>query len=714
MSSYMSNMMISVGLMVVVQSAINSYFGFETPATCAPGVNDNSWTEAYQSVRLFHAQSIERESTYLELADGEKLATDIYTSEQASYHGFKVPTILHLTRHSRGYTLDFPFNKISARGDFINPRTNAYITKFVSEGYAWVAVDIRGTGASTGTKGMDFDDQESADAKEVIEWITKQEWSNGEVTAFGVGLDGVSALVIAADPHPALKAVALNGVPAELFDSALVPGGVLNNHGTKMYSSFCHATDNNYRWEGVPHLKARLMMKHFGGNVYPVNSSHPEELAAAVAGHAANPVLFDELQPVVFRDDVFASVPRTFAQFDSRRLFAKLAKSHVAIANIAGYYDMGVTRSSIWLHQYLTGQMDAATLAALGLEKPSVSDVPATKYRLIMGPWSHANVDNVDPFAEAKTRCFDTIEEVSRFFDYHSYPERRTDAGLEAEEPIHYYTVGEQKWKQTTEWPPALIDQVQTLYLSDEKSMVEDVAEIVDGEQSIEIKVGSASLPGVTTRWNYLDHLFLNKPTYAHNRDGLEALQVSFESPALHQRELTGEMTLKVYFSVNAPVVNLFAYLDDVNSVAPIDQKVHPGAKIRGGITYISEGILNPVHQSVAPGSPLRTFLKADARVIEPDTIYEATFNFFPTSYFLAHDHKLRVTISGSEYPSFAVRGEDHATKLTIHYGAAHPSSLTIKSHEVALPVQMNLVEEAPKKAEPVKEEDEFAEKIEL
>ncbi|KDO17430.1 hypothetical protein SPRG_17152, partial [Saprolegnia parasitica CBS 223.65] len=49
MSGYMNNMMISVGLMVVVQSVVNSYFGFETPATCAPGVNDNSWIPEYQS-----------------------------------------------------------------------------------------------------------------------------------------------------------------------------------------------------------------------------------------------------------------------------------------------------------------------------------------------------------------------------------------------------------------------------------------------------------------------------------------------------------------------------------------------------------------------------------------------------------------------------------------------------------------------------------------
>ncbi|EQC36915.1 hypothetical protein SDRG_05742 [Saprolegnia diclina VS20] len=715
MSGYMNNMMISVGLMVVVQSVVNSYFGFETPATCAPGVNDNSWTDEYQSVMLFHPKSVVRSSTYLELADGVALATDVYTSQDAEYHGHKVPTILHLTRHGRGYTLDFPFSKVSARGDFINPRTNTYITKFVAEGYAWVAVDIRGTGASSGVKTMDFDDQESADAKEVIEWITKQSWSNGDVTAFGVGLDGVSALVIAADPHPALKAVTLNGVPAELFESVLLPGGALNNHGTKMFSSFCHATDNNYRWEGVPHFKARLMMKSFGGNVYPVNTSEPNVMAAAVAPHKANPVLFDELQAITFRDDSFATIPATFEQFDARRLFAKLAKSPVAILSVSGYFDTGVTRSSIWLHQYLTGQMEPATLAALGLDAVEVGDVPATKYRLIMGPWSHANVDNADPFAEAKTRCFDTIIEVSRFLDFHTYPERRQDSGIDVEEPIHYFTMGEQKWKTTTSWPPALIDTTQTLYFSDEKTMVEDISEVVDGEQALDIKAGSESLPGVTTRWHFLDHIFLNKPSYAHNRDGLEKDLISFVSPPLHQAELTGEMTLKVYFSANKPVVNLFAYLEDVNSVAPIDQRMIAGAKVRGGITYITEGNVNPMHSSIAPGSPLRTFRKADARVIEPEIIYEATFNFLPTSYLLPHDHQLRVTIAGSEYPSFAVRdSENLATKLTIHYGAQYPSSLTIKSHEIELPVKMALVEDDVKTAAPVKDEDEFAEKIEL
>ncbi|OQS06205.1 serine protease family S15 [Thraustotheca clavata] len=713
MSSYMGNMMISIGLMVVVQSAVNSYFGFETPATCGPGVNDNSWTSQYNSVQLFHPQSITRTSQYLELLDGVKLAADVYTSEQAEYHGMKAPTIIHFTRHSRGYSLDFPFSKISARGDFINPRTSAYINKFVTEGYAWVAVDVRGTGASFGTKNIDFHDQEAEDAKEVIEWITQQPWSNGEVSAFGVGLEGVTALVLAANPHPALKSIALNGVPAELFDSALIPGGVHNNRGIQMYSSFCSATDNNYRWDEIPHLKSRLMMKHFGGNVYPVNSSHPEELARATAEHKSNPILFDEIASITYRDDTFTSVPTTFAEFDSRRLFEKLAKSPVAILSLSGYYDMGASRSSIWLYQYLTGQMDDDTLGALGLPKVESKEISSTQYRLILGPWSHGNVDTIDPFAEAKTRCFEPIEEVSRFFDYHSYPQRQGISAIDTEEPVHYFTLGENKWKTTTEWPPALIDQTTTYFLSDEKTMVDDVAEIVDGEQTIDINPSSTTLPSVTTRWNIMDHIFLNKPTYAHNRDGIEKDLISFTSPKLHQRELTGEMTLKIYFSVNAPIVNLFAYLEDVNMVAPIDQRLVAGAKVRGGITYITEGIVNPLHQSIAPGSPLRTFLKADGRVIEPDQIYEATFNFYPTSYLVAHEHQLRVTIAGAEYPSFALENDkDAATKLSIHYSAQYPSSLTIKSHEIALPVHMKIVKDSPNVQ--VKEEDEFAEKIEL
>ncbi|ETW09293.1 hypothetical protein H310_01685 [Aphanomyces invadans] len=728
MSGFMSNMIISMVLMVVVQNAVNSYFGFETPAVCKEGVNEMTWLgKPYESDPYFHPKSIHRTSHFIGLDDGTKLAADLYYSEQATYNDLKQPTVIHFTRHGRGYTLDFPLSKITAGGDFINPRTGSYIPRIVTTSYAWLVVDIRGTGASFGKKEFDFVDQEAADAKNVIDWVLKQSWSNGEVSLFGFGTDGVSAVVAATSGHKAVKALALHGVPLDLFDSAFFPGGLHNYRASSMYAGFSAATDANKRWDKVPHLKSRLMMTTFGGNVAPVNKSEPHVHAAAVAEHVNNGNFHEETKDILFRDDKLSSLDLTFEQINVPRLFQKLAESNVPVLNMAGYYDMGASRAATVLHRYLTGTLDDASHVAYGLAPLPAKSVPSTQYHLILGPWSHSNVDNIDPYAEGKTRCFEHIEQISRFFDYHVYNADRAGlTQLQDEDPIHYYTVTESKWRTATTWPPASIDETHTYLFSLNNTLVEHAADVVDGSASATFTADFNTQNNVVNRWHAMDHIFLNKPTYAYNRDDLVTKAITFTTPPLHQQEVTGEMTVKLYFSVDAPGVSLVAYLEDFNNVPPIVHStlVATKTKVRGGTTYITEGVLNPIHQSIAPGNPLHTFKKDASRTIEPNVVYEATFNLYPTSYFLPHQHQFRITIVGHEAATFDNRVADKASKLTVHFSEEFPSSVTIRSHEVPLPVVNEVqVEKATKPTTDVskeqrvaeKEEDEFAtEKIEL
>jgi uncharacterized protein len=53
------------------------------------------------------------------------------------------------------------------RGDHFNVRSLRYVNRFVPSGYAWVTVDVRGTGASGGFRPVDFSPVEVADYPEV-------------------------------------------------------------------------------------------------------------------------------------------------------------------------------------------------------------------------------------------------------------------------------------------------------------------------------------------------------------------------------------------------------------------------------------------------------------------------------------------------------------------------------------------------------------------
>ena len=54
---------------------------------------------------------------------------------------------------------------------------------FLAAGYAVVAVDVRGTGASFGSWRAPWQPEERADSQEIIDWIVNQPWSSQQVDA---------------------------------------------------------------------------------------------------------------------------------------------------------------------------------------------------------------------------------------------------------------------------------------------------------------------------------------------------------------------------------------------------------------------------------------------------------------------------------------------------------------------------------------------------
>lgn len=96
----------------------------------------------------------------------------------------------------------------------------------VKGGYNLVHVDIRGTGTSQG-KWQLFGDKERQDAAEVIDWITKQPWSNGDVAVKGTSATGIAAMRAADRGNPAIKAVFTYIASGDLIDDIVIPGGAV-------------------------------------------------------------------------------------------------------------------------------------------------------------------------------------------------------------------------------------------------------------------------------------------------------------------------------------------------------------------------------------------------------------------------------------------------------------------------------------------------------
>jgi hypothetical protein len=97
---------------------------------------------------------------------------------------------------------------------------------YVAEhGYAYVRLDVRGSGRSGGTYGF-FSRDEQRDLYEVIEWIGRQEWSNGRVGGLGQSYYAMSQWFMGIVNPPSLKCIAPYDGMTDFYRDATYHGGI--------------------------------------------------------------------------------------------------------------------------------------------------------------------------------------------------------------------------------------------------------------------------------------------------------------------------------------------------------------------------------------------------------------------------------------------------------------------------------------------------------
>lgn len=137
-----------------------------------------------------------RQSFYLKLRDGTRLAVDIH---RPAANGKPVDTAYPVVwQHA-----------LSRRAptDTATTSLTRMIPQLVKYGYVVAEVERRGLGASFGARRGYNDRTEARDAYEVTEWLAKQPWSTGKVGVVGCSNTGDAAMHAASYAPPSLKAV---------------------------------------------------------------------------------------------------------------------------------------------------------------------------------------------------------------------------------------------------------------------------------------------------------------------------------------------------------------------------------------------------------------------------------------------------------------------------------------------------------------------------
>ncbi len=123
------------------------------------------------------------------MADGVELAATLFLPETTEPQ----PCLLEA----------LPYRK----DDLTSSYAEGYRSLRDEHSYAVCRVDLRGTGSSAGDATDEYPLVERTDLCTVIAWLAEQEWCDGNVGMFGTSYSGFNSLQIAAERPPALKAI---------------------------------------------------------------------------------------------------------------------------------------------------------------------------------------------------------------------------------------------------------------------------------------------------------------------------------------------------------------------------------------------------------------------------------------------------------------------------------------------------------------------------
>lgn len=570
-------------------------------------------------------------SLQLTLRDGVQLALDVNLPRNLP-DGERLPAVLVMSRYWRSFDLRLsppdrmPMGPREPLGDAL-----------VARGHAVVVVDVRGSGASSGTWPHPWSDVEVADLGEVARWVADQPWCNGHLGAVGISYEGTTAELLAAAAPERVRAVIPQQIEFDVYTDVVMPGGILNAGFMRQWDATNRMLDAG-RVPSVWGLGARLMVR----GVRPVDGdSDRSRVRAALESHRDNVDVWAAVQSMTFRDDSFGAQPVTTDDFSQFRRKEAIEASGATVYGWGSWFD-GRTADAV-IHRFLN------------FANPQVG---------VIGAWSHNMKTHASPFARPRSRPNPSMagqwEECGAFFDR----TLKSDAPA-AEKLLHYFTVAEEAWKSTPVWPPAGYSTERWYFAADHR-LVRDAPA---GEGADTYEVDFAATTGTRNRWHTPDGM---TPVVYGDRAREDQRLLTYTSAPLDvDVEITGHAILTLHVASSVEDGAFFVYLEEVDP--------------RGRVTYLTEGQLRALHRRLSNSSPpyvtpvpYHSFRREDAWPLVPGEVATLTFGLLPISVLIRRGHRLRVALAGADADSFARIPAEGSPSWRVMRGPEHPSCIDL------------------------------------
>lgn len=459
-------------------------------------------------------------------------------------------------------------------------------------GYAFVAQDVRGCFSSRGDWAPAR--YEKDDGSETIDWIARQDWSDGNVGMIGGSYGGWVQLLAAASGNPHLKAIVPQVAPPDPLQAFPYEGGAFQL-GAAWWASI------------VDHMA--------NGDGGPAPSFDWTEVFATLPLTDLDDVMGIE-QTVL---DEWLSHPPSDAEYWDRSSYRRhLAEMDVAALHVTGWYD---------------GDLPGALGNFPVLRERAKSERARRGQFLIVGPWGHAfnqarRIGDVDFGPDA---LVDLESVYVRFFDRYL---SGVDNGIEDEDPVVAFVMGEDAWRTAGTWPIADVRFTSLFLGSDGDARRRD-----GGGRLTLARAGAAphdafvydpADPPPTPEVTFGDQLKNSRLMDLRGTTDREDVLDYTTPPLAEPVVLLGPVELIVWIETDVADTDVCAKL----------LRVEPD-----GTTRRITGGIQRVRYRHGPGT--------DAPV-DPGSTVQVSVELRATGIALDRGDRLRLEVSSSEFPSFA------------------------------------------------------------
>jgi putative CocE/NonD family hydrolase len=573
---------------------------------------------------------VEQHNLPVSMSDGTVLRVNVYypaTGGQPAPGPF--PVLLTQT----------PYGKDAAGSAGGETGEDAYL---VERGYIDVVADVRGTGDSQGQFGF-FDPAQQHDGATLVRWAAELPHSDRKVGLYGESYLGINQLLTVGQLGPGSPVEAVFPVISgtELYRDTAFDGGLIDLEFGVLYVG----------------LTGSLNL------VNPVaeNPTDPLDALQVELQHASNLGTFDA--PLVLNATFAGDQAYDGSYWQTRspvNALAQVVRDHVPAYLIGGWYDIfqrGEPLNFSALQNLLAGRSVYAPM--------SPQHSASGRYQLLMGPWYHLTAGTGINLDRLQLAWFD------RWL-------KGEQTGIDkTRTPAHLYLLGTGRYVQQSQWPPASV-RPTTWYLGAGRSnsgapsrndgtLTARAPRSAHGSDEIQYLGASAACSRELDQWSMGAFEAVTGPSNpngnpcaqndALTETGPGALTYT-TAPFKQATVIGGPIDATIYATATAPDTELVATLEDV---APNGTPT----PITTGALLGSLRALDASHSWLAPGSrpllPYHPYTLASKYAVPAGTVTRFDIEIRPTFAQLGSGHRLRLTLTTSDFPTLVPTTPDEA-----------------------------------------------------